>query len=299
MKRDYKTIKVPTYADIKASKDATNPEMDVYLKTLCREIQSGSKEAAEALIKACQGFVHSIIRKDIKNYGPRAEYDDLMQAGYLGLLNAAQKMDVTLDTSFFTYATYWVHQSSVREAHKGYVVHIPEHEINRIYNIIKIDGMYQHVPQNERKNLILESLGISEEQFNWSIKTITRFVYLRSTDKIVDAYDAEADTPLLGFLTANNLFYPGRNEEPLVEDIVFHKELRKMLYFVMDYRLTPRERDIIIRRFGIESGVEESLEAIGKDYKVGRERIRQIEAKALRKLRYSIGSQKCLKDFLT
>lgn len=263
-----------------------NPEKDRKNKELCYRIQRGEKDAAAELCRFNHGFVVDVARKSLGALGSRAEFDDVKQEAFIGLLEAAKRMDVTSNISFLTYAWWWVFQKSIRAVRNmGYAVHIPDYKIQTIKKLLKTEESLAHLSQRERITEQSIILGIPKKEVEFLYVTISRFMNVTSTDKPLDT-----DLATLGDFVL-------KSEEPMPEEIVERDFLKKTLKEALS-TLTPRERTVIYKRFGFEDGSEKTLEDVGKDLGVTRERVRQIEAKALRKLRHPYRS--CgLKDFLS
>ena len=272
-------MELPEYKDIKTSKDNLHPEKDIYHKTLCRLIQTqNSNEAKEMLIKSCSGYVIKIATKLWTSYGSSTEMDDLIQEGYIGLLEAAERFDTTVETSFLTYATFWIKQKTSRAISEGYMVHIPINVQTTLHQIIKLDNKYSQYPPSERKKMIGKELNIPEKTLSFYYLTIKRFFQLKSIDKML-----YSDNPQE--LIGGDIIHIINGLKPInVEDEVMKSCLSEDVRKVLNL-LTEKEKEVVTLRYGLDDGVEKTLEQIGIEKGVTRERIRQIEAKGLRKLR--------------
>ena len=268
------------------SKATKFQEEDYKNKQLCSRICfSKDNEAKTLLCELNSGFVYNIAKQYLGRYGSQTRMDDLIQEGYIGLLKAAEKMDVTSETTFLTYAEYWIRNYVRRASQSGYIVHIPSHAMDAIYRLLRLDQELSHEPLSVRREKECEKLNISQEQLSFLLGIIDKFLILVSTDKMID--DNE-HYPLGNFVLISS------EESP--EQIAERKDLRRTLLKALSV-LNNRERAVIIYRFGIDGGEGETFEQIARRFNVTRERIRMIEAKALRKMRFS-KYRKSLEEFL-
>ncbi|MGH2065311.1 sigma-70 family RNA polymerase sigma factor [Aerococcus urinaeequi] len=216
-------------------------------------------------------------------------YDDLVSAGNIGMLKAIEKFDPSSGFQFSTYATYWIAQGITRTiADEGRMIHLPVHQVDNILKLTKIENKMVREQAVIDDNRIMTEMEINR-------KRLDDLRYLRDTYKVVASIDipiGDGEGSTLGqFLTPNQLVYSGhqtylKSPSDKVEDEVFSEELIEW----MTTKLTEQELDIVIRRNGLQGKERETLKAIGIDYGVTRERIRQIEEKAYKKLRRTIKS---------
>lgn len=223
-----------------------------------------------------------------KRFGNRLDFDDLEQVGFIGLIKAANRFNISQGTAFSTYAVFWIKQTISREImDNGYAIRIPVHMMERINKVIAIDsqlsGEYTKVIQ--RIPLIADETGLSEEEVRECLILKKNYLTYASLDSPI----GEEEDSFLGEMIPDT-------ETPSVEDIVSNILLRKQLEESLS-TLTLREQQIIRLRFGLDDGCPKTLEVVGQSFNVTRERIRQIEAKALRKMKHPSRSRK-LKDFL-
>lgn len=255
---------------------------------LCYLIQQGNSQAAQDLCIKNRLLVEKYAAAYKKIFNTRMDIEDLEQVGFLGLLKAAQMFDIQQGNAFSTYAVYWVKQSISREIiDNGYLIRIPVHLMERISKVLSvcksISGL--DVPFTEQVKQIAKELDLTEE------KVIECFVlkncYLSCTS--LDALVNEESDSVLGD------FIP--DEEAIsVEQIAINKELRKELESVLQ-TLDERDRNIIKMRYGWDDNNPKTLEEIGTIFHITRERVRQIEVRAMRKLRNPMRSRK-LRNFL-
>lgn len=257
-----------------------DPEFDIENKRLIHLMQTkNDRDAAGKLCEKNSGFIYNIAKKYIHRYGSRAEIEDLMQEGYIGLLRAAKDFDVSSNVTFLTYAYYWISQKIVRCVDDDHMVRMPCHYMEMLKRLIRKDSTLAHLPALERIRLEAEYLNVSEQEVEKAILMSKRFLVLTSTDQPV--FTDNFSEIVGGEMIADDSAMPV--DEEAISNVIFGEMLEKM------NELSPREKEILERRIGIENGVltenEETLEEIGKSKGVTRERIRQIESKAKRKMR--------------
>ncbi len=267
------------------------PESDDYLKVrkkitlsnraLIRMIQQGNAQAKQDLCIANQGLVDKWVSKYQHVYRNKMEFEDLEQAGMIGLIKAAERFDLDYGTEFSTYAVTWIRQCITREImDRGYTVRIPVHKMEQIYRVLRSDAKFAYEKDyNKRLELIAEAAKLPVVVVEECLQIHYQFLGLTSLDLPIGE---EEDTPLMDLLPMA--------EETSVEDIVIQQEMREKLEYVLG-TLREKEQDIIRLRFGLDDGAPKTLEEIGKKYHVTRERIRQIEAKALKKLKHPTRSK--------
>lgn len=255
---------------------------------LCALIQQGNSQAAQDLCVKNKKLVDKYVAAYQKYFRNRLDFEDLEQVGFLGLITAANKFDVKLGTSFSTYAVYWIKQSISREImDNGYAIRIPVHMMERISKVTAIYNRLteEGIPLQKAICQIAEELGLSEEMVRESLALKENIIGYTSLDTPIGE---DGDTVLGDFIPAE--------DEESVEQIVTRGLLRQQLEVVL-HTLTPREEHVIRMRFGLIDGRQRTLEEVGKEFNITRERIRQIESKALRKLRHSSRSRR-LKDYM-
>lgn len=242
--------------------------------------QQGDKAAAMALIEKNKRFIYQVVKRQIKRHARiHVTEEDLFQEGCIGLLKAITRYDPSLDYYFLTYGEYWIRQTIVRSiVDEGYMIRLPAHTFEKV---TKISGYRQRYPALSRSELIDLIIHTEAE----AGKTVSRreivkyFMladYYLNTTSLNDFVGDQGDTELMSFMPDDG--------EDSVEEIIERKELSEILSRLL-HTLTPREEAIIKARYGFGTDNPMTLEALGNDFKVTRERIRQIEAKALRKLR--------------
>lgn len=255
---------------------------------LCTLIQQGNRQAVQDLCVKNKRLVDKYVMAYQKKYGHRLDFEDLEQVGFLGLIKAAHRFEVEQGAAFSTYAVFWIKQSISREImDNGYAIRIPVHMMERINKVLHLDNVYDRegLELKERIEAISEELGISCENVRECLTIKNNYLSYAS----LNAPIGEDEASELGEMLPQ--------EDTLsIEEIVSEKFLREELERVLS-TLTDREQTILRLRCGMDDGRERTLEEVGKIFNVTRERIRQIEAKALRKLRHPSRSRK-LKDFI-
>lgn len=250
---------------------------------LCHLIQQGSRQAVQDLCVKNHGLVSKYVFAYEKRYANRLDSEDLEQVGFMGLIKAAQRFDLRLGVSFSTYAVHWIKQSIAREImDHGYAIRIPVHMMERINKVIAADNRLasEGLPILERIPYVANELGISEDDVREAMALRNNYLMYASLDTPVGE---DQDSVLGDFIPMD--------EELSVEQIVFNKELRKELEAAIA-TLKPKEQEILKMRFGWDDNHPRTLEEIGTIYGVTRERIRQIEAKVVRKLRHPSRSRR-------
>ena len=294
--KEKKDEKAPSSKDTAAPADIkVNDPVRMYLKEIGRvpllnaqqevdlalKIEQGDEEAKQRLAEANLRLVVSIAKRYV---GRGMQFLDLIQEGNMGLMKAVEKFDYRLGFKFSTYATWWIRQAITRAiADQARTIRIPVHMVETINKLIRIQ---RQLLQDLGREPLPEEIGAEMDMPTAKVRDILKIA--QEPVSLETPIGEEDDSHLGDFIEDSDATSP--------EDHASYELLKEQLENVLD-TLTDREENVLRLRFGLDDGRTRTLEEVGKVFGVTRERIRQIEAKALRKLKHPSRSKR-LKDFL-
>lgn len=253
---------------------------------LCVMYQRGEEIALDMLVIKNDGLLNQRAGKYSNLYNHKLDFEDLKHYGFIGMKKAAERFDLRKEAKFTTYAVWWIDQQIKRNiCDYGFTIRVPVHVFDKINAVISIQRQTGVESINELIDILCEEKGYTKETASYIIFLYNYIVKPTSLDLPVGESEDITILEMIHDVEDNSV-------EKKVED----RALKDIILQVLD-TLTPREEKVIRLRYGIDDGEARTLEEVGHEFNVTRERIRQIQAKALRKLRHPSRSKQ-LKDFL-
>ena len=241
---------------------------------LCKLIQQDNHQAKQDLCQKNERLVKKYAKKYQGYFDSKLDLEDLSQAGMIGLIKAAEKFNLARDVKFSTYAVYWIKQAIFREImDTGYTIRIPVHMAEQIIKITLAECKYICIPLSERIQKLSEDLELTEQDIKKILRIRDSYLNVRSLNLPVGE---DTSTELYELITDE--------KTDLTENLALQDDLKEQIKNILA-TLKPKEERVLRLRFGLDDGITKTLEEIGQIMGVTRERIRQIEGKALKKLR--------------
>ncbi|HLR34502.1 MAG TPA: sigma-70 family RNA polymerase sigma factor [Tissierellales bacterium] len=255
-------------------------------KLLSSYKETGDLRIRNQIIVNNMGLVYVAAQKRV-NIHTSFTFEDLVQEGTIGMIKGIERFDLSKNTRFSTYVYYWINQQMDRAImNTGYLIRLPAYIYEKINTLNSVEKIYGDISQN--LDQLIDDADISKDEYTSINYYRNNYSYFSSLNIVIDIDNENSHIELQDFIPS---------KDPLLEDTIVEQDLKNQIDNTLNM-LTDREKDIIESRFGIKTGEVQTLEEIGQRYDLTRERIRQIETRALEKI-LALESKNNLREFLS
>lgn len=250
-----------------------NTRISLTNEQLCLMHQNGDSTALSKILINNKRFVYKIALRYDKIYNHKLDLEDLVQAGYIGIIKATDRFDLGHENKFITYADWWIKQSILRViADEGFTIRIPVHMFDRVLSINKIERDNLGFGLEELIDIATSQLNLNRQEILYSLEVRDQIMHPASLNMSVSD---ESEEELIDFIP---------NEQDSLDDVIIDQLYKDEVREITKMVLSDKEYYILNRMYGLEDNITRTLEDVGRDLGVTRERVRQIKKKALSKL---------------
>ncbi len=255
-------------------------------KLLSSYRETGDLRIRNQIVVNNMGLVYAAAKKRV-NIHTSFTFEDLVQEGTIGMIKGIERFDLGKNTRFSTYVYYWINQQMDRAImNTGYLIRLPAYIYEKINTLNSVEKIYGDISEN--LDQLIDDADISKDEYTSINYYRNNYSYFSSLNIVIDIDNENSHIELQDFIPS---------KDPLLEDTIVEQDLKNQIDNTLNM-LTDREKDIIESRFGIKTGEVQTLEEIGQKYNLTRERIRQIETRALEKI-LALESKNNLREFLS